>query len=255
VQLLDVQGHEKGGDLPRADDDQPVGLVVVGGDLGGAHRRRDPDARGHPDLPGDPFLEVSRDRLDVLPVRARGHVEVRLVDAHLAHDVPDLPQDRFHLARDRLVELHVDGAVVARLGGVEIGVLVGALDRREALDGRLDALGALDPVLAGLVGGGGDCAMVRAGLVAHPDDDWLATKVGLPQALAGRVEAVRVDVTDDPLRFVGLDPRKRRFRGVGHLRSPPRRRVEVNGPTCQRSRNPSDLRRRWNGTSKTLRVT
>ena len=62
-QAGDRQRREERRLLAGRDDDQPVGLAQVRGDLGDELRRRDPDAGGQPDLVADGRLDPPGDRL------------------------------------------------------------------------------------------------------------------------------------------------------------------------------------------------
>jgi hypothetical protein len=146
---------------------------------------------------------VASEPLRDLPPGSLGDVEVRLVDAHLPDGVGDVVQDVLDLSAHFLVVVHVDRAVVASVGVV--GVLRAA---GQVLQRRGDGLGAVDVVLAGLVARRRHRAVGLAGLVAHPHDDGFALQFGLAQPLAGRVEAVHVDVEDDAVVVLLGDPQQ-----------------------------------------------
>jgi hypothetical protein len=133
VERLDRQRREELPHRARFDDDEPVGFVVVRGDLRRAHRRRDPDARRDAGRLGDARLDVAsvplRERPPVpalpapaaalgsaarvvpvasvvrvtahaLPRGAVGDVEVGLVDAHRAHGVRTVVEDLSNVLAD-----------------------------------------------------------------------------------------------------------------------------------------------------------
>jgi hypothetical protein len=113
-----------------------------------------PTLAGNADLAGDPLSDVAGVPLsnrpavgrgsrvgvalavvpivDPIPARAVGHVEIRLVDAHLADHVGALLQYLLHVAGDILVEIEIDGPVVAcvvvAVGLVAVGSFGVAID-------------------------------------------------------------------------------------------------------------------------------
>jgi len=82
VDRLDRQRCQKLPHLAGRHHHEAVGLVVVARDLGGAHRRGDPDARRDADVATNPVFDVPGEPLWDVPGGPVRDVQIRLVDAH-----------------------------------------------------------------------------------------------------------------------------------------------------------------------------
>ena len=105
---------------------------------------------------------------------------------------------------DCLVVVHLDREIVASIGWIWcLGVVgIGINLPGEAVQRVADRHGGFDPILAGLVAGGGDGAVGIGPLIPHPDDYGFASEMWPPEAFAGSIETIAIDMQDD--RWVRL---------------------------------------------------
>ena len=207
VELADRQArHERRPPL-RRDDEQAVGLPLVGRDLREELVVGDAGRRGQPGLGADPRPDLLGDRGGRGdPLQVLGDVEIRLVERERLNERRVLGEDRPDLPRDRPID------VEPRLHEDQVGTLP------LRADGGHRGADAESPRL--IARGGHDAPLARAA-----DRHRLAAKIGIVALLDGGVEGVHVDVDDLALAFranhvPALDPgdcsdqRPRHSRGV-----------------------------------------
>ncbi len=183
-QRTDGQRVEEGHGLRAGHEEETVGLGVARGELGDELRGCDADGRRHAELGADPAAQLAGDRHGRAEPAARpGHVEERLVDAHLLHDRGDLGKDVHHLPGGPGV------AVVVRWQHDSLRAQPPRLGHRHR---RVDA----EPPR--LVRGGEHHPAL---LTAH--DDRPPEEVGAVEELDGGEERVHVDVQDRAAGVVG----------------------------------------------------
>ncbi|MNN17025.1 hypothetical protein D3C81_1301920 [compost metagenome] len=179
MQFAHRQTTDKVLDLVRSDDEQPVGLFPVTGDLGQKLVRRHACRHGDVQLIGDPAPDVlGNSRCTASEMRAVRHIEVGLVERERLDDLGVIAKNRVDFPGRFSIGIHAwldDGQVGAQLQGMPRG------HRRT------------HPVRPRLVIAGRDHpASVRR--AAHRQ--WLAGQTRVVTHLNGGVETVTIDVDD-----------------------------------------------------------
>ena len=183
-QPLDAQRREERGFLAARDDDQPVGLAQVTGNLGHEPIRRDTDRHGQLRLVVDSLLQLLGGLLAVAEELLRaGQIEERLVDRERLDQRREAPEDGH--------DLLAHGVVLGTVDGHEDAL-------RAERAGRAQRHGRAHAELARLVGGRADDAAVVGAATA--DDDRLAAQRRVVALLDGRKERVEVRMQDRPGR-------------------------------------------------------
>src|SRR5262252_2442738 len=192
----EARDGERGKELrlaPGLDDDHPVRLLQLGGDLGHEHVRGDAYGGGkvHPCL--DAALDLAGDgRAVAVQGAARRDVEEGLVDRQGLDERGEISEEAHDVAGNGGVLVHVHAQVDAFRA-----------QTIRAADGH----GGVDPETAGFIGGGRDHT---AAARVSADDDGAAPDLGAVALLDRRVERVHVHVDDGPGGGRGAHGRTRR---------------------------------------------
>lgn len=181
------QGAQELDLLPFGDQGQPVGFLVVAGDLGQELVCGNADSRGQPPLRGDPLFQLpgqgnspEQGAVRVLGLAGCRQVEVRFVNGHLVHNGPRLPDDSHDPARLLPVVVHL-GPDECAPGAEPAGR--GAGHRRA------------DTILPGLVAGGADYPALGG---RRPDNHRLAAERRIVALLDGGIKRIHVQMEDHP---------------------------------------------------------
>jgi hypothetical protein len=204
VNRFDVKRGEKLFDVSRTDNDEAVGFLVIGGDLGGAFGWSDADADRDPNSGFDLGFEPPCEGVDVCPGGRVGDVKIGFVDTDGFERVGIFLEEGVDVAANCLVVIHLDREIVPGVSWIRsrwiVGVGINA--SREPVERIADRHGGFDAVLTGLVTGSRDGPVGIGLLIPHADDDRFVGEVGSAKPLTGSIETIAVNVQDD--RRIGL---------------------------------------------------
>ncbi len=183
MKLGDWQGSDEFLDLIRRNDEQPVGLFPVAGDLGEKLVGRNARRHGDVQLIRDPTTDVLRDARGAAgKVPGLGHIQKGLIQRQRLYKVGVIAKDRVDFPRRFFIGIH------ARL---DDGQVRAELERMPGRHGRTHAIGARL-----VITGRNHPAPLRRAAYRQR----FAGEVGLVTHFNGCIKAVTVDVDDFALR-------------------------------------------------------